>query len=98
VEVLIDDEAVRIERADQLLVSYPCVYDPRQCRITAVDASGRQQYRQVQVVQFMLFTLGLVRSVWRMPLYRHVQRPQRALAALQPNLFDPLQIKPFTSV
>jgi transposase len=53
VEVLIDDEAVRIEQADHLLVSYPCVYDPRQRRITAVDASGRQQYRHVQVVQFM---------------------------------------------
>jgi hypothetical protein len=82
VEVLIYDETVRIEQADHLLISYPCVYDPRQRRITAVDGSGRQQYRQVQVVQFMLFTLGLVRSVWHMPLYRHVQRPQRAPAAL----------------
>jgi hypothetical protein len=53
VEVLIDDEAVRIEQADHLLVSYPCVYDPRQRRTTAVDGSGRQQYRHVQVVQFM---------------------------------------------
>jgi hypothetical protein len=93
VEVLIYDDAVRIEQAAHLLVSYPCVYDPRQRRVTAVDAQGRQQYRQVQAIQLMLFTLGLVRSVWRMPLYRRVQRPQRALAALQPNLFDPLQIK-----
>jgi hypothetical protein len=53
VEVLIYDETVRIEQADHLLVSYPCVYDPRQRRITAVDALGRQQYRQVHVVQFM---------------------------------------------
>jgi hypothetical protein len=66
---------------------------PRQRRITAVDAQGRQQYHQVPMVQLMLFTLGLVRSVWRMPLYRRVQRPQRALAALQLHLFDPLQIK-----
>jgi hypothetical protein len=29
VEVLIYDETVRIEQADHLLVSYPCVYDPR---------------------------------------------------------------------
>jgi hypothetical protein len=67
VEVLIYNETVRIEQADHLLVSYPCVYDPRQRRITAVDALGRQQYRQVQ-------------------------RPQWALATLQPNLFDLLQI------
>jgi hypothetical protein len=89
VEVLIYDDAVRIEQGDHLLVSYPCVYDPRQRRITAVDAQGRQQYHQVPVVQFMLFTLGLVRSVWRMPLYRRVQRPQRASTALQPQLFNP---------
>jgi hypothetical protein len=75
-------------RPDHLLVSYPCVYDPRQRRITAVDAQGRQQYRQVQAIQLMLFTLGLVRSVWRMPLYRRRQRAQQVLAALQPNLFD----------
>jgi hypothetical protein len=75
VEVLIDDEAVRIERADHLLVSYPCVYDPRQRRMTAVDAPGRQPDHQAPMVQFMLFTLALVRSVWRMPLYGCVQRP-----------------------
>jgi hypothetical protein len=91
VEVLIYAEAVRIEQGDHLLVSYPCLYDPRQRRIAAVDAQGRQQYHQVQVVQFMLFTLGLIRSVWRMPLYRRVPRAQRELTALQPNLFDPLQ-------
>jgi hypothetical protein len=95
---LIYDEAVRIEQGDHLLVSYPCVYNPRQRRITAVDAQGRQQYHQVLMVQLMLFTLGLVRSVWRMPLYRRVPRPQRPLAALQPHLFDPLQIKLSKSV
>ncbi|MGH8067952.1 MAG: hypothetical protein ACRERE_22545 [Candidatus Entotheonellia bacterium] len=42
VEVLIYDDVVRIERADHLLASYLCVYDPRQRRITAVDAQGRQ--------------------------------------------------------
>lgn len=56
------------------------------------------KYHQGQVVQFMLFTLGFVRSVWRMPLYRRVQRAQRPLAALQPNLFDPLHNKLFKSV
>ena len=48
---------------------------------------------KVQALPLMLFTPGLVRSVWRMPLYRRVPRAQRALAALQPNLFDPLQNK-----
>src|SRR5262249_2601910 len=38
VEVLIDHHAVRIEQADHLLVSHPCVYDTGQRRITAVDA------------------------------------------------------------
>lgn len=98
VEVLIYDEAIRIEQGDHLLVSYPCVYDPRQRRITAVDAHGRQQYRHVQAIQLMLFTLGLIRLVWRMPLYRRGLRPQRVLTALQPNLFDSLQDKPFKSV
>jgi hypothetical protein len=39
VEVLIYDEALRIEQAEHLLVSYPCVYDTRQRRITAVDGT-----------------------------------------------------------
>jgi hypothetical protein len=47
VEVLIYDDAVRIEQADYLLVSYPRVYDTRQRGITAVDPRGRQQYHQV---------------------------------------------------
>ncbi|MGH8070229.1 MAG: hypothetical protein ACRERE_34305 [Candidatus Entotheonellia bacterium] len=46
VEVLMYDEAMRIEQAEHLLVSYPCVYDTRQRRITAVDGTGRQHYRQ----------------------------------------------------
>ena len=53
VAVLIYDDVVRIEQANDLLASYPCTYDPRQRRITAVDAQGRQQYHQVPVVQFM---------------------------------------------
>jgi hypothetical protein len=67
--VLIYDEAMRIEPGDHLLVSYPCVYDLRQRRITAVDVRGRQQYRHVQVIQLMLWALELARAVWRMPLF-----------------------------
>jgi hypothetical protein len=48
--VLIDDEAIQIEQAERLLVAYPCVYDTRQRRITAVDGTGRQPYRQVQML------------------------------------------------
>jgi hypothetical protein len=51
--VLSDDEAMRIEQGDHLLVAYPCGYNPRQRRITAVDGPGRQSYRQVQVMQLM---------------------------------------------
>jgi hypothetical protein len=50
VEVLLYDEAMRIEQAEHLLVSYPCVYDTKQRRITAVDGTGRQPYRQVLVI------------------------------------------------
>ena len=52
-EVLIYDEVLRVERADHWLVSYPCVYNTRQRRITAVDAHGRQQYHHVQAMQLL---------------------------------------------
>jgi hypothetical protein len=42
VEVLIDDEALRIEQADHLLVSYPCGYDTVGRRIITIDGQGRQ--------------------------------------------------------
>ena len=89
VEVLIYDDAVWVEQGDHLLASYPCVYDPRQRRITAVDAQGRQQYRHVQAIQLLLFTLGLVRSVWRMPPYRRRCRPRQGPQARQISLFEP---------
>jgi hypothetical protein len=87
-EVLIYDEAMRIEQAEHLLVSYPCVYDIRQRRITAVDGTGRQQYRQVQMIQLMLWALELARTVWRMPRYRRASWPPRAHPAPQMGLFD----------
>jgi len=87
VEVLVYDEMVRIEQSEQLVVSYPCVYDPRQQRITEVDASGRQQYSQVPVMPLVLLALVLERTVWRMPLYRRTTAPQRALPALQSSLW-----------
>ena len=37
-EVLIDDDALRIEEAEQRLVLYPCRYDATQRRIIAADA------------------------------------------------------------
>jgi hypothetical protein len=88
VEVLIYDEAVRIEQAEHLLVSYPCVYDPRQRRITAVDGTGRQHYRQAQMIQMMLWALKLARTVWRMPRYRRTSWLRRTLSAPQMGLFD----------
>jgi hypothetical protein len=44
---------MRIKQAEHLLVSYPCVYDTRQRRITAVDGTGQQHYHQAQVIQTM---------------------------------------------
>jgi hypothetical protein len=87
-EVLIYDEAMRIEQAEHLLVSYPCVYDTRRRRITTVTEQGRQPYRNFQVIQLMLWTLGVVRSVWRMPPYRWSQHPRRGLHAHQQSLFE----------
>jgi hypothetical protein len=87
VEVVLYDDMVRIEQAAQPVVSYPCVYDTRQRRMTAVDASGRQQYGQVPVIQLVFFTLALVRTVWRMPLYRRTSASRRALSAPQMPLF-----------
>jgi transposase InsO family protein len=87
VEVVLYDDMVRIEQAAQPVVSYPCVYDTRQRRMTAVDASGRQQYGQVPVIPLVFFTLALVRTVWRMPLYRRTSASRRALSAPQMPLF-----------
>jgi transposase len=88
VAVLIYDEALRIEHAEHLLVSYPCVYDARRRRITAVAEQGRQQYRSCQVIQRMLWALEIMHTVWRMPPYRWVQRPRRGLRTRQLTLFD----------
>lgn len=87
-EVLIYDEAMRIEQAEHLLVSYPCVYDTRARRITTVNEQGRQQYGDFQVIQLMLWTLGVMRLVWQMPPYRWSQRPRRVLHAHQQSLFE----------
>jgi hypothetical protein len=54
----------------------------------AGHGTGRQSYRQVQVIQLMLWALELTRTVWRMPLYRWALRAPRALHAPQMRLFD----------
>jgi hypothetical protein len=88
VEVLIYDEALRIEQADHLLVSYPCVYDPVRRRITTIDGHGRQQYRQAQILQLALVSIELMRSVWRMPPYRRGRWPRSRRHTLQASLFE----------
>ena len=90
VEVLMSDEAVRIEPAEHLLVSSPCGYETKPHRMTAVDGTGRQQYRYVPVVQLMLWTLELVRTGWRMPRYRQASWHREALHAPQIGLFESL--------
>jgi hypothetical protein len=49
VEVLIYDDMLRIERAEHVLVTYPCDYDTRQRRITVIDGTQRRQYHRVQM-------------------------------------------------
>jgi transposase len=89
VDVLIYDDAVRVEQTGHLLVSYPCVYDTVRRRITSIDARGRQQYHRFQVLQLALWTLDLIRSVWRMPPYQRRRWPRQGPQARQISLFEP---------
>jgi len=88
VEIGVYDDVVRIEQGGQVVVSYPCVYDPRQRRITDVNARGRQQYCDIPTMQLVLFTLALVRTVWRMPRYHRIGEPRRVLLAPQISLWQ----------
>ena len=87
VDVLIYDDALRIEQKDQLIVSYPCGYDTKQRRITSVQEEGRQQHQHFEAIQLALFVLEIVRTVWRMPPYRWPRWPRRAVRAIQRSLF-----------
>jgi Integrase core domain len=86
VEVLIYDDMFRIERAEHVLVTYPCTSDTRQRRITVIDDAQRHQYHRVQVIQLVLFALEIARTVWRMPSYRRRQGPRQVLQARQMSL------------
>jgi hypothetical protein len=57
--------------------------------------TGRQQYRDVQVVQLMLWTLELVQTVWRMPRCRRASWRREALHALKSACSSNLQGKAF---
>jgi hypothetical protein len=52
-----------IEQAEDLLVSYPCVYDPGQRRIMAMDDMGRQYDRYMRIIQPLLWVPERVRTV-----------------------------------
>jgi len=64
VEVWVYDDVVRIEQGEQTVVSYPCVYDPRQRCLIAIDARGRQPYCEVPVMQLVLWTLNRATRHW----------------------------------
>jgi transposase len=88
VAVLVDDEALRIEHAEHLLVSYPCIYDTTRRRITAVAEHGRQPYHSFPMIQLMRWALELVQTVWRMPPYRWTPRSRQGFQIRQLTLFD----------
>jgi hypothetical protein len=88
VAVLVYDEALRIEHAEHLLVSYPCVYDTTRRRITAVAEDGRQPYHSFPILQLMLWALEIAHTVWQMPPYRRVQHPRQGFRTRQLTLFD----------
>jgi hypothetical protein len=87
VEVLIYDDRLRMEGAERLLVSYPCGYDTRQRRITAIAHAPRHPGHQRPALQLVVFALEIVRMVWRMPLYYRAPWPRQALQARQLALF-----------
>ena len=88
VAVLIDDEALRIEPGEHLLVSYPCISDTTRRRIIAVAEHGRQPYHSFPTIQLMLWALEILHTVWRMPPYRRVQRSRQGFRTRQLTLFD----------
>jgi hypothetical protein len=88
VEVLIDDDALPIEPAEQLLVLYPCLYDATQRRIITVDAQGRPPYRHLPVLPLALVTRELLRVVWEMPPYRRSPWSRQLPQAQQGSLFE----------
>jgi hypothetical protein len=55
VAVLIYDEALRIEHAEHLLVSYPCIYETTRRQIIVVAEHGRQPYRSCPMIQLLLW-------------------------------------------
>jgi transposase len=88
VAVLVYDEALQIEHAEHLLVSYPCIYDTTRRRITVVAEHGRQPYHSLPRIQLMLWALDLVHTVWQMPPYRRAQGSQQGVRTRQLTLFD----------
>ena len=88
VEVCVYDDVVRIEQGEQVVVSYPCTSDPRQRRIIDVNAHGRQQYCHIPVMQLVLWTLALARTVWRMSCYRWMAESRRVLLAPHISLWQ----------
>ena len=76
-----------MEQGEYVVVAYLDVYDPRQRRITHVDARGCQQYGDAPIMQLVLLTLALVQTVWRLPRYRRIAEPQRRLFA--PHITNP---------
>jgi hypothetical protein len=88
VEVWVYDDVVRSEPGEQVVVSYPCLYDPRQRRIRDVHAHGRQQYCHIPVMPWVLWTLARARTVWRMPRYHRMAESRRGLLAPQISLWQ----------
>ena len=87
VAVWVYDDLLRIAQAEQMVVSSPCVYDPRQRRSTEIDALGRQQYVEVPGMQLVFLALALVRTVWRMPRYHRTDTPPSVRAVRQMRLW-----------
>jgi hypothetical protein len=98
VEVLIYDEALRIEQADHLLVSYPCVYDAVRRRIATINGQGRQLYHQVQGLQLALISVELMRQSGECPCTNRADGIEEDSTPSRPASLNILHIKPFTSI
>jgi hypothetical protein len=53
-----------------------------------MDGTGRQHYRQAQMIQLMCWALELARTVWWMPRDRRAMGRHRRPSAPQLTLFD----------
>ena len=88
VDVLIYDEAVRIEQAEHCWCPIPVSMTPGNAGSPPWMGPAASSTVAWQVVQLMFWALELVRTVWRMPRYRRAIMASPWPSAPQVGLFE----------